>query len=88
MKLLVFYLIVLNFAGYAVMGYDKQQAKRKNRRIPEKRLFLIALAGGAAGVLIGMQLWRHKTKHLSFTVGIPLLLALNIGCLYAIYTQI
>ncbi len=60
------------------MWYDKRQAKRNGWRVPESRLFLTALFGGAIGVFIGMRLFRHKTKHWSFQIGVPLLLLLNI----------
>ncbi|MDF2815562.1 MAG: hypothetical protein K0Q81_1762 [Paenibacillus sp.] len=78
MEFIIVYLLILNFAGFAVMGVDKNLAKQRERRIPERRLFLTALAGGAAGIWIGMRLWRHKTMHNSFTVGIPLLFVLNV----------
>ncbi|MDQ1909265.1 DUF1294 domain-containing protein [Paenibacillus sp. GD4] len=82
MKVIALYLLLINLFGLLIMGADKRKAKRKNRRVPEKRLFFIALAGGAAGVWIGMQLWRHKTKHESFTVGVPFLFILNVLCVY------
>lgn len=86
MKFLIVYLIVMNFAAFSVMGVDKQYAKRKDRRIPEKRMFLLALIGGAAGVWLGMRYWRHKTLHGTFTIGIPLLFVLNVLCVYLLVT--
>jgi len=74
---LLVYLIAINLLGFALMGDDKARAKRKKRRIPERRLFLAAFFGGALGVLLGMNRFRHKTLHTSFRVGIPLLLVLN-----------
>lgn len=74
---LLVYLIAINLLGFALMGDDKARAKRKKRRIPERRLFLTAFLGGALGVLLGMNRFRHKTLHASFRVGIPLLLVLN-----------
>ena len=53
------------------MKADKKRAKKKQYRISEKTLWLIALAGGAAGMTMGMQKFRHKTKHLSFKLGLP-----------------
>jgi uncharacterized membrane protein YsdA (DUF1294 family) len=80
MEFIIVYLIVINLAGFAMMGVDKNLARQRERRIPERRLFLTALAGGALGVWLGMRAWRHKTQHNSFTVGIPLLLVLNVVC--------
>ncbi len=71
MYVVLIYGLIVNVIGFIVMGADKMKAKRKSRRVPEKRLFLWAFLGGAAGVWIAMQVWRHKTKHESFTVGIP-----------------
>ena len=49
-----------------MMGFDKMQAIRGGRRIPEAKLFTVAMAGGAVGGLLGMQIWRHKTKKPAF----------------------
>ena len=75
--LLTIYLLVMNSIGYVTMGRDKAYARRNKRRVPEARLFGIALLGGALGIYIGMYQFHHKTKHLSFRIGIPLLLALH-----------
>ncbi len=79
--LIVFiYMAAINAIAFAAMGIDKRRARAsgKRRRIPEQRLFLISAIGGAAGTLLGMKVWRHKTKHRSFTVGVPFLLSLNL----------
>ncbi|MED3562592.1 MULTISPECIES: DUF1294 domain-containing protein [Bacillus] len=70
--LLVVYLI-LNIAGLIIMWEDKQRAIHHKYRIKEKTLWLVALFGGAVGATMGMQLYRHKTKHLQFKIGFPLL---------------
>lgn len=57
---------------------DKHKAKKNKWRIPESTLMLTAALGGSVGSLIGMYTVRHKTKHPKFTVGIPLILALQI----------
>ena len=57
------YLFCLNVAGLASMGMDKRKAIRHQWRIPEATLFLIALLGGSLGSIVGMQLFRHKTRH-------------------------
>ncbi|MDT3699592.1 MAG: DUF1294 domain-containing protein [Thermincola sp.] len=78
MKLLNLILIAINFSAFILMGYDKLLAKHARRRIPELEIFMIAFLGGAAGIFIGMKYFKHKTKHYSFTIGIPLMLVLNI----------
>lgn len=60
------------------MHIDKQKARKNQWRIPEATLFSVALAGGSLGVFLGMYSARHKTKHLKFTVGIPVILLLDI----------
>ena len=51
------------------MGLDKRCARTGRRRIPERRLFALALLGGAAGGLLGMYAFRHKTRHWYFVLG-------------------
>ena len=60
------------------MGIDKSRARRRKYRIPEKTLFLTAILGGSIGVLVGMHLFRHKTLHRSFVLGIPLILIVQL----------
>lgn len=78
MKYLYLYLIIINALGLLLMLVDKQKAKHGAWRIPERTLILVAALGGSLGSWIGMQTFRHKTKHLKFTIGIPILLALHI----------
>lgn len=72
------YLVILSIIGFIIMGYDKSAAKKQKRRIAERTLFLIAVVGGALGVYLGMQYFRHKTKHWYFKYGIPVLIVLQI----------
>lgn len=71
------WLIFINVVAYLVMSDDKRRARQRKERTPEKTLFLLAFIGGALGILIAMNTKRHKTKHMSFRIGIPLLLLLN-----------
>ena len=68
------YLIIVNAAAFLLMLADKLKAKRGAWRIPEATLMGIAAIGGSVGALAGMYLFRHKTKHIKFTLGIPLIL--------------
>ena len=84
-KLGILYLILVNLIGFATMGIDKKKAIKHKYRIPEKTLFLIALLGGSAGSILGMQLFRHKTKHWYFVLGMPAILILQIALLFFLY---
>ena len=75
MKLLLYYLLLINAAGLALMLVDKWKAKKNRWRVRESTPLLIAALGGSVGSLAGMYLFRHKTLHLKFTLGIPLILA-------------
>ena len=74
MRLLILYLLIMNAAGVLSMLADKRKAKKKLWRIPEATLLTIAALGGSIGSLAGMYTFRHKTKHLKFTLGIPAIL--------------
>lgn len=74
---LLIYAGVLNLIGFALMGIDKLKATRRAFRIPEATLFIVALIGGSAGSILGMYLFRHKTRHLRFTVGMPVILLIQ-----------
>ena len=73
------YLAVVNFAAFAMYGIDKQNAIADKRRIPEKTLLLAALIGGSVGAFAGMRVFRHKTKHWQFMLGVPACIFLHIG---------
>lgn len=70
-KILIIYLLIINIIGFAVMGIDKKRAIRGAWRISEASLFLTAFLGGALGCTLGMQRFRHKTKHWYFRYGLP-----------------
>ena len=74
MKLFAIYLAVMNVIGVAVMWSDKKRARLHRWRIPENVLFGVSLLGGSAGTWAGMYLFRHKTKHWYFVVGMPIIL--------------
>ena len=78
MKLLLVYLLLINAAGLLLMLTDKIKARKKLWRIPEATLFCIAILGGSVGCLMGMRLFRHKTLHKSFSIGIPVIFAVQI----------
>ena len=85
MKLLLIYLLIINLAGFLAMFLDKQKAKKGKWRIPEKTLFLFAIAGGSIGTTLGMNLFRHKTKLWYFKFGMPMILVIQIALFVYFY---
>ncbi|MBO6088725.1 MAG: DUF1294 domain-containing protein [Lachnospiraceae bacterium] len=76
--IILIYLAAVNLFGLIIMGVDKSRAKRRKWRIPEATLFLVAIIGGSIGSIAGMYLFRHKTKHWYFVVGMPVILVLQL----------
>lgn len=74
MKYLFLYLLIINAIGFLLMLIDKQKARRGAWRIPEATLMGVAFIGGSIGSIAGMYLFRHKTRHPKFTVGLPIIL--------------
>ena len=77
-KYLIVYLVIINLAGFLAMAIDKRRAKKGEWRIKEGSLFMITLLGGGIGTIAGMYLFRHKTKKLKFTVGLPTIFIVEI----------
>jgi uncharacterized membrane protein YsdA (DUF1294 family) len=75
---IISYLILINLAGFAIMGIDKHKAKKGAFRIPEATLFAFALFGGSLGTTCGMFHFHHKTRHWYFRYGMPFLFILQV----------
>ncbi len=75
---IVIYLVIINVIGFLLMFIDKKKAEHGAWRIPEKTLFLATLLGGGIGTISGMYIFRHKTKKLKFTIGLPVILILEV----------
>lgn len=77
------FLLAVNGLAFALFGVDKRRARRRQRRVPERTLFLCALLGGCPGAILGMRVFRHKTLHKRFALGLPaiLLVQLALVCL-------
>ena len=73
------YLLIINVVGFLAMGIDKLKAKKEWWRIPEGTLMSICLLGGGIGTIAGMYKFRHKTKKLKFSVGMPTILISEIA---------
>lgn len=81
--LLAAWIALMSLVAFAAMGIDKRRAVRGRYRIPEARLFLWALLGGGPGGLLGMRVFRHKTKHWYFVLGFSLIAAFQLAaCAY------
>ena len=78
MDIIFIYIVVINAVAFLLMLIDKYKAKKNLWRIPEATLMGVAAIGGSLGAILGMRLVRHKTKHLKFSLGLPVLLALHI----------
>lgn len=86
LKLIFLYLCIINLIGFIIMFIDKNRAIHKRWRISEKTLLGISVIGGSIGMLLGINVFRHKTKHIKFTTGVPLILIIQI--IAAIYFRL
>ena len=77
MDVFQFYLLIINAAGFILMLVDKIKAIDHRWRIPERTLLGVALIGGSLGVAVGMFLFRHKTLHIKFALGVPCMLLVH-----------
>lgn len=80
--LILLYLLIVNAVSFLLMLVDKQKARKKLWRIPEATLLLSAAIGGSIGALAGMYTFRHKTKHVKFTLGVPAILIVQIAAAF------
>ena len=85
MQVVLLWLALMSLVGFCAMGLDKRAARRGARRTPEKRLFLFALLGGAAGALAGMYVFHHKTRHWYFVVGFWALTLLQLAAFVYVF---
>lgn len=75
--LVLLYFFIINLVGFLLMLVDKRRSINREWRISERTLFIVSIIGGAIGSYVGMQIFRHKTKHLKFTVGIPIIIIIQ-----------
>lgn len=83
--LLWVYLGIVNVAGFILPAVDKRRAKKDRWRIRESTLFLISALGGSVAMYISMRLFHHKTKHKRFMIGIPVIIVLQLGAVFAVW---
>lgn len=89
MIIILMYLLIVNLIGFVLMFVDKKRAQNKQWRIKEATLFLSAAIGGSIGAMLGMKVFRHKTKHLSFLIGMPAIFIVQVALVigYIIYLR-
>ena len=85
MQYLLYYLLLINAAAFLLMRADKLRARKKQWRIPEAMLLLAAALGGSLGATTAMFLYRHKTRHPVFLIGLPVLLLIHLGLWLALH---
>lgn len=83
--LLWVYLGIVNVTGFILPAVDKRRAKKDRWRIRESTLFLISALGGSVAMYISMRLFHHKTKHKRFMIGIPVIIVLQLGAVFAVW---
>jgi uncharacterized membrane protein YsdA (DUF1294 family) len=88
MKYLLYYLLIVNAIAFLLMLIDKQKPRKNKWRISEAALMFSAVLGGSVGALLGMYTFRHKTKQLKFTLGIPTILVLQIFLVIFLYLKL
>lgn len=76
-RLLLAWVAILSLIDFCLMGIDKRRARRGAWRVPERSFFLLALLGGSPGAIAGMWLFRHKTRHWYFKLGLPFILLIQ-----------
>ena len=77
-EIVLYYLLTINIFTMYTFFLDKSKAKNHKWRIKERTLFLLSIIGGSLGALLGMKLFKHKTKHWYFKYGIPFILIIQI----------
>ena len=77
--ILIAALLLINLFAFVLYGIDKAKAKRGAWRIPEATLLLVAFLGGSFGALLGMEVFRHKTRHWKFRILVPVFLAVHVA---------
>ena len=86
LQMLFLYILAINLITFFYFGFDKIRSRFKERRVSEKRLWTLSLIGGTIGAFFGMKYFRHKTKKVSFQIGMALILVCHILLIYMFYS--
>ena len=88
LQVILIYLVVINLVTFITYGIDKLKAKRSKWRISEATLLGLAVVGGSIGAWLGMKVWHHKTLHMKFRYGIPVIILLQLLAVgYLMYSR-
>lgn len=87
-ELVSFYLLVINIISFILMYVDKKKAINHQWRISEHTLMVVSLIGGSIGTILGLKIFRHKTKHVKFYVGVPIIFFIQLILSYYVYFDI
>ena len=79
------YLIIISMIGFILPPVDKSKARKNKWRIRERTLFIVSALGGSVAMYISMRIFHHKTKHKRFKIGIPVIIILQFGAVFAIW---
>ena len=82
---ILLYLLIINIVTFLMMYIDKKRAKWWKWRIKESTLFTLVFLGGGIGGILGMRLFRHKTKKTRFIIGFPLIIVVQIICVVILF---
>ncbi len=77
--ILIIYIAIINLYGLTIMYLDKKRSIKGKWRIPESRFFITAILLGSLGILLGMKIFRHKTRHWYFKYGVPAIMVVQIA---------
>lgn len=86
--IILIYLLLMNLAGLIMMWSDKRRSEKDQWRIRERTLFIVSILGGSIGTWAGMYIFRHKTRHWYFVIGMPLILVLQIALIVLVRTKL
>ena len=84
-RILVIYLLAVNFFAFILYGIDKKRARNREWRISERALIGIAVIGGSVGAILGMHVFHHKTRHWYFRYGLPVILIIQVLLAWFLY---
>ena len=85
LNLVILMLAAVNISGFIVVAIDKYKARKRLWRVPEKVFFFLSLLGGCLGVYLSLLLFRHKTKHPTFMIGIPAIFIIQVFAVLYFY---
>lgn len=87
MWIAVAYLWAVNGLTLLAFGWDKLHARRRKRRVPERRLLWLAALGGSPGAVLGRWMFRHKTRKRGFSVWLFGILGVQAAICYLIFLK-